>query len=145
MSENISRCSIRIAVNLTLNHHRKHAKLRIKSLDADYGGNNSQAKAALKDFLCDGNSPDPAIVAQNKELSEIVFKLLMKLDPGQRSVILLRDIEGMNYAQIAKVLNIELGTVKSRISRARSSLREILDFALCDNAEREARYLSFTK
>jgi RNA polymerase sigma-70 factor (ECF subfamily) len=41
-------------------------------------------------------------------------------------VIVLRDIEGMNYAQISQVLEVELGTVKSRLSRARGVLREIL-------------------
>jgi RNA polymerase sigma-70 factor, ECF subfamily len=55
-----------------------------------------------------------------------VLKALKKLDDAQRAVIVLRDIEGMNYAQIGEVLKIELGTVKSRISRARNSLREIL-------------------
>jgi len=42
----------------------------------------------------------------------------------------LRDIEGMNYARIAKVLDIELGTVRSRLSRARSKLRQILEAIL---------------
>ena len=54
----------------------------------------------------------------------------MMLDDQQRAVMLLRDIEGMNYAQIAEVLNVELGTVKSRISRARSSLKEIMETIL---------------
>jgi len=51
----------------------------------------------------------------------------MKLDDAQKTVIILRDIEGMNYAQIAKVLDIELGTVRSRLSRGRSRLREIME------------------
>jgi len=85
------------------------------------------------------------MVAQNKELYEIVVKLLMKLDAEQRIVILLRDVEGMNYAQIASVLNIKLGTVKSRVSRARSTLREILDVLFCNNADGELKYLSVTR
>jgi RNA polymerase sigma-70 factor (ECF subfamily) len=74
--------------------------------------------------------PQPSSVAQNKELCDIVIKSLMKLDDMHRAVIVLRDIEGMNYAQIAEVLGIELGTVKSRLSRARSNLREILEAVL---------------
>jgi RNA polymerase sigma-70 factor (ECF subfamily) len=71
--------------------------------------------------------PDPAVVAQNKELCRLVVKALRKLDDAQRAVIVLRDIEGMNYAQIAEVLDIELGTVRSRLSRARTNLREIME------------------
>jgi RNA polymerase sigma-70 factor (ECF subfamily) len=51
----------------------------------------------------------------------------MRLDDAQRTVVVLRDIEGMNYAQIAGVLNIQLGTVRSRLSRARSNLRDIME------------------
>ena len=54
----------------------------------------------------------------------------MKLDEPQRTVVVLRDIEGMNYAQIADVLNIELGTVRSRLSRARGRLKQILEASL---------------
>jgi RNA polymerase sigma-70 factor (ECF subfamily) len=50
----------------------------------------------------------------------------------------LRDIEGMNYAQIAKVLDIELGTVRSRLSRARGNLREIIE-AICNEDESKYR------
>ena len=51
----------------------------------------------------------------------------MRMDEAQRTVISLRDIEGMSYASIAEVLDIELGTVMSRFSRARSKLREVLE------------------
>jgi RNA polymerase sigma-70 factor, ECF subfamily len=84
----------------------------------------------MKEFLEDDNSPDPVSVAQNKELCDLTIKALMKLDESQKAIIVLRDIEGMNYAQIAEVLNIELGTVRSRLSRARGRLREILEAGL---------------
>ena len=122
--------AFRIAVNLTLNYCKRSVKLGIRSLDAENDEHNRQARGVLKEFLSDDSSPDPAVVAQNKELCEIAIKSLMRLDESQRAVVVLRDIEGMNYAQIAKVLDVELGTVKSRLSRARSNLRKILEMML---------------
>ncbi|GAG96727.1 unnamed protein product [marine sediment metagenome] len=119
--------AFRIAVNLTLNYCQRSVKLGFGSLDAESSGANWEARQSLKGYLADEGSPDPAQIAENNELCQIVLGALMRLDEGQRAVVVLRDIEGMNYAQIAKVLDIELGTVKSRLSRARSNLREILE------------------
>jgi RNA polymerase sigma-70 factor (ECF subfamily) len=119
--------AFRIGVNLTLNYCQRNVKLGLKSLDAEDHEDDSADKGVLKKFLRDDNLPDPAVVAQNKELCRLVVKALMKLDDTQRAVIVLRDIEGMNYAQIAEVLDIELGTVRSRLSRARNNLREIME------------------
>jgi RNA polymerase sigma-70 factor (ECF subfamily) len=118
--------AFRIAVNLTFNYCQRNVRLGYRPLDAQDNEHGQHARAQLKEILSDDSSPNPAVTAQNKELCEIVAKTLMKLDDAQRTVIVLRDIEGMNYAQIAKVLGVELGTVKSRLSRARSNLREIL-------------------
>jgi len=120
----------RIAVNVTLNHCRKKARLGFSSLDAGLEKYDSRATLVLKEFLGDDSSPDPAALAQSKELYDIVVESLKKLDDAQRAVIVLRDIEGMSYAQIADVLDIELGTVRSRLSRGRSRLREILEAIL---------------
>jgi RNA polymerase sigma-70 factor (ECF subfamily) len=119
--------AFRIAVNLTLNRCRRNVRLPVTSLEARTDHGQDDKKQLLKDFLSDDSSPDPAAVAQNKELFEIALKALMGLDDAQRTVIVLRDIEGMNYAQIARVLDIELGTVRSRLSRARSNLRDIME------------------
>ncbi len=119
--------AFRIAVNLTLTHCKRSVKLGYRSLDAIEDGNGENATAALKEFLTAKNSPDPALVVQNKELYELVIKSMMKLDDDQRAVLVLRDIEDMSYADIAEVLEIELGTVKSRLSRARANLREFLE------------------
>jgi RNA polymerase sigma-70 factor (ECF subfamily) len=117
----------RIAVNLTLNYCQKRVKLAFRSLDAELDEQKGPVTQQLKDLLSDDSCPEPAVIAQNKELCEIARKSLMKLDDDQRAVVILRDIEGMNYAQIAEVLDIELGTVRSRLSRARGNLREILE------------------
>lgn len=117
----------RIAVNLTLNFCQRRVRLAFRSLDAEEGEHDGQARQQLKDYLSDDSCPEPAVIAQNKELCEIAVKSLMRLDDDQRAVVILRDMEGMSYAQIAEVLDIELGTVRSRISRARGNLREILE------------------
>lgn len=119
--------AFRIAVNLTLTFCKRKVKLGFKSLDATDDEQQSQTANSLKQALADEHTPDPAAIAENKELCEILVAALMKLDDDHRAVIVLRDIEGMNYAQIAEVLNLELGTVKSRLSRARGHLREIVE------------------
>ena len=118
--------AFRIAVNLTLNYCRRNARLAVRSLDAEQQYD-SQERQVLKDYLSDDSSPDAAVVVQRKELYEIAAKALMRLDEAQRAVVILRDIEDMSYARIAEVLDIELGTVRSRLSRARSKLREVLE------------------
>jgi len=122
--------AFRIAVNLTLNFCQRNVRIGLRSLDAQQDEHHAQAKGVLKELLSDDKTPDPAMIAANKELCEVVVKALMKLDDAQRAVIILRDIEGMNYAQIADVLDIELGTVRSRLSRGRSRLREIMEAIL---------------
>ncbi len=120
----------RIAVNLTLNYCQRSARRTTRSLDAEETELEGRSQQALKDFLSDGSAADPAALAQSRELCYLAVEALLKLDEPQRAVMVLRDIEGMDYAQIADVLNIELGTVRSRLSRARSHLREILEAML---------------
>ena len=119
-----------IAVNLTISHCRRKEKISFSSIDESGERDDVNAAAALKELLRDETSPDPAVVSQNAELCSLVMKLLNQLSEEHRIVLVLRDIEQMDYAQIAEVLNIGLGTVKSRISRARSNLRELLESAL---------------
>jgi RNA polymerase sigma-70 factor (ECF subfamily) len=117
----------RIAVNLTLNHCQRSARMATCSLDAEGLDLEGHAGQLLKDLLSDDRTVDPAALAQSHELCELARRSLLKLEEPQRAVVVLRDIEGMDYAQIADVLNIELGTVRSRLSRARSNLRGTLE------------------
>jgi len=119
--------AFRIAVNLTLNYCKRKVKLGLQSLDAKLSEKDERARGTLRAVLVDENSPDPVKVAADNELCDLVVKAMMNLDDEQRSVMVLRDIEGMSYNEIAEVLELELGTVKSRLSRARSNLREIIE------------------
>ena len=120
----------RIAVNHTLNYCKRKFKLGFDSLDRPVGSDSEQGTRALKEFLADSASPDPVALTQNKEIYELVAVAIAKLGSDQRAVVVLCDIEGMNYAQIADVLEVGLGTVKSRLARGRKNLREILDTVL---------------
>jgi len=119
--------AFRIAVNLTLNYRKRKLTANFKSLDAAFSGADSEQKQSLAAVLTNDKTPDPAELAENRELCDLVQKALGLLDDEYRTIIVLRDIEGMDYAQIADVLALELGTVKSRLSRARSALRQILE------------------
>jgi RNA polymerase sigma-70 factor, ECF subfamily len=117
----------RIAVNLTLNHCQRSARMAARSLDAEEVDQEGETSQSLRDLLSDDRAADPALVVQSQELCDLAMRSLLNLEEPQRAVVVLRDIEGMDYAQIADVLNIELGTVRSRLSRARSNLRDILE------------------
>lgn len=76
--------------------------------------------------------PDPARTIQpeqaveNQELREELQHALAQLSEEHRKVVLLRDVAGLTYTEIARTLGLEEGTVKSRLARARNSLRKIL-------------------
>jgi RNA polymerase sigma-70 factor, ECF subfamily len=74
--------------------------------------------------------PSPAPLAdrlyQSKETSHAIQAALQKLPDSLRSAIVLKEIEGLSYEEIADTLGISIGTVKSRISRAREELKRLL-------------------
>lgn len=117
----------RVAVNLTLNHCRKRFKLAPVSLNAADGGKD---RDQLLTLLTDPAQDNPAMIVQQKELLQVLLNSIARLNEEHRTVLVLRDIEQMSYAQIAEVLELEPGTVKSRLSRARVALRELLETVL---------------
>ena len=72
------------------------------------------------------SAPGPQESAEGKELQLLVQDGLMELGDDHRAVLVMREVQGLSYEEIAGKLGIDLGTVKSRISRARTSLRKIL-------------------
>lgn len=70
--------------------------------------------------------PTPDTVLKNQELGVRINKAVAQLSPDHRSVILMREVEGCSYEEIAEVLQISTGTVMSRLFYARKKLQELL-------------------
>jgi RNA polymerase sigma-70 factor (ECF subfamily) len=71
------------------------------------------------------DSPPDEVI--QKEESETIMKFLNSLPAEQKTIIVLRDLNDFSYEEIGKVLGVPLGTVKSRINRARLALRSVLE------------------
>jgi len=72
------------------------------------------------------NSPSPSDILVSKETTEYVLNCLNLMAPEHKEVIILRDIQGFTYEEISEILECSIGTVKSRINRARLKLRDKL-------------------
>ena len=72
-----------------------------------------------------GGSPEETLLRQEEQ--EEIRRMVNTLPPQQRIAVILRDIEGLSYEEIAESLNVSLGTVKSRIARGREFLKRQLD------------------
>ncbi|MBO0801049.1 MAG: sigma-70 family RNA polymerase sigma factor, partial [Blastocatellia bacterium] len=72
------------------------------------------------------SSPTPEQALQSKEEEDAIQQALGKLSREHRSIVVLRDIEGFSYNEIADVLGVSVGTVKSRLARARTDLKKSL-------------------
>jgi RNA polymerase sigma-70 factor (ECF subfamily) len=105
----------RIAVNLVLSGRRRASTVRMRGLDE--GGRWAQLESA--------DAPT-AMQAARREEHRLVLAAMEELDADARAIVVLRDVESLDYAEIAEVLNIAPGTVKSRLHRARMALREKL-------------------
>jgi RNA polymerase sigma-70 factor (ECF subfamily) len=98
--------------------------LKFRSIDRlEEGG--SQA-AGLAGVMAERRNPRPEQAAMAAETQRRVLAAMDELDEEFRIVVVLRDIEEMDYEQIAQVLDLPSGTVKSRLHRARLTLREKL-------------------
>jgi len=112
----------RIAVNEAYNHRRwfsRHQRQEV-ALGAEEG------TLGYVDSLADSGRT-PFDQAADRETRALVEAALEKLNAKFRAAVILRDIEDLSYEEIATVLDVSLGTVKSRILRGREALRKILE------------------
>jgi RNA polymerase sigma-70 factor (ECF subfamily) len=113
----------RIAVNEAHNHRRWFCRHQRPEIGFAVG---EDASGPHEENLADpGRSPFDLTL--NRETRALVEEALAKLNPKFRAAVVLRDIEDLSYEEIAAVLDVSLGTVKSRILRGREALRKILE------------------
>jgi RNA polymerase sigma-70 factor (ECF subfamily) len=110
--------------NLLVDHFRKTKHDRLTdSLDAS--SSNEPDGMPLSDRIPDeGPAPDTGV--QSRETRDAVHQALQKLSPELREAVILRDLQDMDYREIATVLKVPEGTVKSRINRGRAELARLL-------------------
>ena len=113
--------------NLLVDNFRRTKNLRSTG-SLDEGWNESSEDQGLKpvDRLVSRDA-SPHEMAAKKELGKMVQAALAKVSTELREAVILRDLQDMDYKEIAQVLNIPEGTVKSRISRGRAELARLLE------------------
>jgi RNA polymerase sigma-70 factor (ECF subfamily) len=108
----------RIAFNLCVDHRRREAKQAEVALETDERG--ELPVPALVDGL---RADEPFGRARDAEIARGVQQAMLELTPDHRAVILLREVEGLSYAEISQVLDCPKGTVMSRLHYARRQMQ----------------------
>lgn len=121
----------RIAYNTCIDNYRKK---RLKLLPLNKIIDEEQQEISIP-------SPDPLPEEQviSNEKYSLIKECIAQLKPRYKSVIILRDIHNYSYREIAEILDIPIGTVKSDISRARALLRKALKSRLMEYGERRVK------
>jgi RNA polymerase sigma-70 factor, ECF subfamily len=115
----------RIAVN-TCNNRLKSLEIRFKrKLRSISGSNDPENGDGLSDLPDGGKSPLGRL--EEKERSDLIQKAINALPKDKRMVVILRDIEGLSYEEIACITGFTPGTVKSKLARARQRLKTTLE------------------
>jgi RNA polymerase sigma-70 factor (ECF subfamily) len=115
----------RILRNTYLTSRSGLAAMRTVSLDEELAGQTDSAPGLYPEGAIDRQTPEVNLIQLTDRA--ILQSAMEKLPPLLLEVVLLCDVEEMKYKEIASVLDIPMGTVMSRIARARASLRQLLD------------------
>lgn len=128
----------RIAVNTCIDEARKRKNKDTISLDKEISGEDDNYLIQVE-----SNEDSPEEEYIKKDTSRLVQDSIDKLSLEHKTIIILRDLQGLSYDEIASSIGISLGTVKSRLTRARKNLKEILvktgelnEFINVNNSER---------
>ncbi len=114
----------RIAINLCKNHFRKRdreARIEMISFDAPLFSDGEEMEREIEDV-----SQSPERLMEGQELQQLIQSAILGLPLDLRTVILLRDVQGLSYQEVAHITGCSVEAVKSRIFRARGQLRKIL-------------------
>jgi RNA polymerase sigma-70 factor (ECF subfamily) len=112
-----------IATNLAKDEFKRRARHPARSLDWSSG----EGSDTTRDLPGgSGNtSREPAVVAERQELRDQIQTALHQMKEEDREILILREVQQMPYEEIAQILGVPMGTVKSRISRARAAFTEV--------------------
>lgn len=119
---------LRIVTNQCLDFWRAQHRRPSVSLDLILApsAEESTAEGARGDDALVDHTWDPVELAERHELQETIQRALLALPEDQRLVVVLCDVEGLSYEEIAQVTQTNIGTVKSRLARGRARLRDLL-------------------
>lgn len=126
----------RVTINLAIDRGRKRKRHPTESLDAIQERSTDAAEPVFPD-----EGPLPREAAADTELSALVDQAIESLPSRHRTVVLLRDVQGLSYQEIAEVVGCSLGTVMSRLHYARQKLKERLRPFLGPEYQEEAESL----
>jgi RNA polymerase sigma-70 factor (ECF subfamily) len=116
----------RIAINESRNRFRWW-KRRSRNLTVSLDGQNDSSETFLLERISAGDSENPETETLRRERQKALRNALRKLSTNFREAIILRDIEGLSYEEVAAALETNVGTIKSRIARGREELRRMLE------------------
>ncbi|HOJ92038.1 MAG TPA: sigma-70 family RNA polymerase sigma factor [Dictyoglomaceae bacterium] len=108
----------RITINVSYDYRRKNKQ--VYSLDTPL---NDEEDGTFEKFILD-DGKDPLEEVEKRDLQEKLRKIIQGLSQEYQEVLILREYEGLSYEEIAKILNCPVGTVESRLFRAREELKK---------------------
>tara|TARA_Y100000589_G_scaffold60999_1_gene52071 strand:- start:23677 stop:24306 length:630 start_codon:yes stop_codon:yes gene_type:complete len=114
----------RIAVNACMSHLRKQKLRRHPSLDAPASGPQEGGRTLTRGNQVPSREPGPVEGVEHEDELRALGKALETLDEEPRLLILLRDMHAVEYVQLAEIFEVPVGTIKSRLFRARAALCE---------------------